>query len=96
VERGGGGATGVLRDSTFPFFFSRDFGAALAVCFTFKRLDLGRAACRFAALFTAFVFDLGFVAMICASSAKTAELIKVVALKVKLTGQQYLAEQLLY
>jgi hypothetical protein len=95
VERGAGGATGVLRDSTFRFDFSRDFGAAFGARFAFKRLDLGRVMCRLAAFFTALVFDLGLVAMIRGSSAKTAELIKVVALKVKLTGWVHLAGQLL-
>ena len=92
MERGAGDATGVLRDFTLARFFSRDFGAAFGARFAFKRMDLGRAVCRLADFFTALVFDLGLVAMVRGSSAKTAELIKVVALKVKLASRFHMAE----
>jgi hypothetical protein len=96
VERGAGGATWVLRDSTLARFLSRDFGAGLAAAFPFKRIDLGRDARGLAAFFTVFDFDLSLVAIVRAVQRQTAELIKVVALKVKLPCSFHLAEHLHY
>ena len=83
MERAAGGATALLLGSALVLDLGRDFGAALRARFAFKSLDLGRAALRPATFFADLVFALVFVAMTLGSSAKSAELIKVVALKVK-------------
>jgi hypothetical protein len=78
-----GGATTVLLVSTFGRTFNRAFETALAAGFAFNTRDLAPFECRLGAFFVDLVLGFAFVAMIRASSVETAELIKVVVVKVK-------------